>query len=145
MCTTCFTSMYKNMYNFKCKISLLLLSSITTMLTEIQGVKTSENKKIREMKNNEAKSRQKNGQIWFFFPFPKVSFLGIFLKNQHIHVLVYGHSSWSVFVLHLVRGPKALKFVFLRNYIMEVWPSNWIMNKCHLAWSDFMFHGVNQP
>ena len=35
-------------------------------------------------------------------------FLGIFKKNQHIHFLVHGHSSWSMFGLHLVRGPKTL-------------------------------------
>ena len=43
--------------------------------------------------------------FWFFFKLP---FLDICYKNQHIHILVHGHSSWSTFGLHLVRGPKAL-------------------------------------
>ena len=37
-------------------------------------------------------------------------FLGIFKKNQHIHFLVHGHSSWSTFNLLLMKGPKSLKF-----------------------------------
>ena len=40
-----------------------------------------------------------------FFEFP---FLDIYSKNQHIPFLVHGHSSWSTFGLHLVRGPKAM-------------------------------------
>ena len=29
-------------------------------------------------------------------------------KNKLIHFLVHGHCSWSIFGLHLVRGPKDL-------------------------------------
>ena len=43
-----------------------------------------------------------------FFLNSKLSFLDIYLNNQHIHFLVHGHSSWSMVGLHLVRGPKAL-------------------------------------
>lgn len=46
MPTRCFTSIYKNMYNPKRKISLI--SSITTMLAEIQG----EIKQKQEVKEN---------------------------------------------------------------------------------------------
>jgi hypothetical protein len=40
--------------------------------------------------------------------FSKLSFLGIFKKNQHNHFWVHDHSSWSTFDLQLVRGPKTL-------------------------------------
>ena len=46
------------MCNPKSKISLLLLSSMTTMLADIQG----ENKQKQEDKRREAKRRQENGQ-----------------------------------------------------------------------------------
>jgi hypothetical protein len=32
---------------------------------------------------------------------------GKYIKKQHLYFLVQGHSSWSTFGLHLVRGPKA--------------------------------------
>jgi hypothetical protein len=51
MFTTCFTRTYKNMYNPKSKISLLLLSSIATMLAGIQD----ENKRKQGDKRIEAK------------------------------------------------------------------------------------------
>jgi hypothetical protein len=38
--------------------------------------------------------------------------VGHIIKNQHIHFLVHGHSFGSTFILHLVRGPKALQIVF---------------------------------
>jgi hypothetical protein len=50
--------MHKNIYNPKSKITLLLLSSITIMLAEIQD----ENKQKQEMKTSEAKRTQENGQ-----------------------------------------------------------------------------------
>ena len=37
MSTTCFTSMYQNIYNPKSKINLLLRSFIAIVLAEIQG------------------------------------------------------------------------------------------------------------
>ena len=75
---------------------------------------------------------------WFFiFPFPKLPFLGIYETHQHVHMLVHGHSSWSTFGLHLVKGPKGFVHqVFLRNRTME---------KGHLPWPGFMSHGVNGP
>ena len=33
-------------------------------------------------------------------------------NNQHIHFFMHGHSSWSTFGLHLVRGPKAINLHF---------------------------------
>jgi hypothetical protein len=56
MFTTCFTRTYKNMYNPKSKISLLLLSSIATMLAGIQD----ENKRKQGDKRIEAKRKQEN-------------------------------------------------------------------------------------
>ena len=51
---------------------------------------------------------------------PKLSYLDIYLKNQHIHFLVHGHFFWSTFSLHLVRGPKNFKLHFFRNQTMEL-------------------------
>lgn len=45
-CPTSFTSIYKNIYNPKSKIRLLLISSIAGMLVESQG----ENKRKQEVK-----------------------------------------------------------------------------------------------
>jgi hypothetical protein len=39
-----------------------------------------------------------------FFPFKTTFLRYIFYKNQHIHLLVHGHSSWSTFGLHLARA-----------------------------------------
>ena len=39
--------------------------------------------------------------------FSKLLFFDIYQKNQDIHFLVHGHSSWFTFGLHLVRDPKA--------------------------------------
>ena len=41
----------------------------------------------------------------YFQNFPFWTYI---LKSHHIRFLVHGHSSWSTFSLHLVRGPKAL-------------------------------------
>ena len=49
-------------------------------------------------------------------------FLTCVKKNQHIHNLVHGNSSWFTFGLHLVRSPKALWFDIVRNRTMEVGP-----------------------
>jgi hypothetical protein len=40
---------------------------------------------------------------------------GILKKNQHIRLLVHGHSSLSTFGLHLVRVPEALKLAFFQK------------------------------
>jgi hypothetical protein len=61
---------------------------------------------------DEDKRRQENDQTWFFCP--KLPFLDIYLKKQHIHFLMHGHSSWSTFGLNLVRGPKAL-WIYLKK------------------------------
>ena len=37
---------------------------------------------------------------------PKLPFWGIYHKNKKICFFVQGHSSWSAFGFHLVRGPK---------------------------------------
>ena len=44
----------------------------------------------------------------FSFLFKNTFFENKLEKNQHIHFLVHGHSSWSTFDLYLVRAPKAL-------------------------------------
>jgi hypothetical protein len=44
--------------------------------------------------------------------FQKYIFLDIYSNNQQVNFLVHGHFSWSMFILHLVRGPKALKLHF---------------------------------
>ena len=66
-------------------------------------------KKINEImfwgREDEDKKRQENDQTLFCF---KCLFWAYLKKNQHFHFLVHGHSSWSTFGLHLVRGPKAL-------------------------------------
>ena len=54
--------------------------------------------KIRKEKKNE--SNLNFFQNCLFWTYNK--------KNQHIHFLMHGHSSWSTFGIHLVRGPKAL-------------------------------------
>ena len=68
--------------------------------------------------------RQKNDQTWFFIP-SHLPFEGIFFLNQHIHFFVHGHSSWSTFTLHLVRGPNDFIIWILRNHTMEVGPWSW--------------------
>ena len=42
----------------------------------------------------------------FFSKFP---FVNIYYKNQSIYFLMHGHSSWSTFSIHQVRGAKALE------------------------------------
>ena len=61
-------------------------------------------------------------------------------KNQHNHFWVHGHSSWSIFYLHLVRGPKALIDVLRKSD-----HGSWTMEKGHLSWSDLTVHIVNRP
>ena len=54
------------------------------------------------------KTRERSNLIVLIF-FQNCIFWAYFKKkNQHIHLLVHGHSSWSTFGLHLVRDPKAL-------------------------------------
>ena len=63
-----------------------------------------------KLKTREDKRRQENGQTSIFFSI--LTFWAYTKKNQHIHFLVHGLSSWSTYGLHLVRGPKALQIVF---------------------------------
>ena len=61
----------------------------------------------------EDKRRQKKIREWSNFNFfSTMTFWAYTKKNQHIHSLVHGLSSWSTYGLHLVRGPKALQIVF---------------------------------
>ena len=54
----------------------------------------------------------------------------IFEKNQHVHFLMHGQSSWSTFNLHLMGGPKSLSFTLY----LELQP--W---KCdHGKWPSYM-------
>ena len=79
----------------------------------------------------EEKVTIREDQEWsnsFFFS-SKLPFLDMDSKTQHIHFLVHGHSSWSTFGLHLVRGPKALQIDFLRNQTLEVGPWSQTMEK----------------
>ena len=66
------------------------------------------NKMERQVK---PKRRQENDQTWFIY-FQKCPFWACIKKNQHIHILVHGHSSRSTFGLHLVRGPRLSKLIF---------------------------------
>jgi hypothetical protein len=80
-----------------------------------------------EGKRNEDKTRQENGLFFYFFIFfPKLPSLGTCWKINTFIFLVYGHSSWSTFSLHLVRGPKALNTIFFK----EIGP-----------WRKATFHG----
>ena len=97
------------------------------------------NKEWRQVK---PKRRQEYGQTWIFFH--KSPFWAC-IKIQHIHFLVQGHSSWSTFGLHLVRGPRLSKLFFLWSRTMEVGRWTQTIDKGHLPWSDFMVHSVNRP
>ena len=61
------------------------------------------NKKI-----GEDKRRQENGQTQLFFPFQNCSFWAYIKEINTLIIFMHGHSSWSIFRLHLVRSPKAL-------------------------------------
>ena len=54
------------------------------------------------MKSREEKRMDKLDIFFKHYPFWRY-----IKKNQHVHFLVHGHSSWSTFDFHLVRGPKA--------------------------------------
>ena len=53
-------------------------------------------------------------------------------KNKPIHIMVYGHFSWSMFGLHRVKGPKALIFSFFYKSNHEVW-----------LWQNDIWHQTN--
>ena len=92
----------------------------------------------------ERRWRQENSQTWIWF-FSKLPFLGIYYKIQHIHFLVHGHTSWSTFDLHLVRGPKALWIDFFKKSDN----GSWTVKSDYGKGSSFMIqlhvYGVNQP
>ena len=100
---TCFTSMYKNMYNPKRKISLLILSIIITMLAKTQGENKwkQEDKKCKEVKPRITREWSKLNSLQNF-PF------WAYIENQHFHFLAHGYSSLSTFDLYLINDPKAL-------------------------------------
>ena len=57
----------------------------------------------------------------------RISLLRHKLKNQHSHFLVHGHSSRTMFVLHLMKGrggggPKIQNWTAFKHLNMEVWP-----------------------
>jgi hypothetical protein len=58
---------------------------------------------------------------------------------------VHGHSSWSTFGLHLVKGPWTMKTNILVTRTMEVVPWNGPTQNRPLTWDDFMVHSVNRP
>ena len=67
--------------------------------------------------------KPKNGQSWYFFL--KTSIFGAYIKkNQHIHFLMHGYSSWSTFSLHLVRGPRLWKLIFQEVLDYGSWTMN---------------------
>ena len=47
-------------------------------------------------------------KLYFILFFQNFLIWAYIFLNQHIHFLVHGHSAWSTFGLHLVRGPKTL-------------------------------------
>ena len=53
--------------------------------------------------------------------FSRLAFLGIFGKKPNTFALGHGHSSWSTFTVHLVRGPKALQIDFLKKVDHGLW------------------------
>ena len=125
----------QNMYNPNSKISLLLLSSITTMLVEIQG----ENKKV---KRSEVKKREGNGPTWI----SNCHFRAYIKKSAHS---LFG--AWSFLFIHIrftpSERPKNFVNWFFRqsDQTIEVGSSSRTMEKCHLLWSHFMVHGVKRP
>ena len=106
MPTTCFTSMYKNMYNSKSKmilllLLLLLLSSIATMLAKNQDV----NKRKQEDWRSESKRSQEIGQTLIF---PKTT-LCRHILNTSTHSLF---GAWLFLLVHIwftpSEGPQKL-------------------------------------
>ena len=77
--------------------------------------------------------RQKNAQTW-------TAFLDTFLKKKSAHsLLVHGHSSWSIFGLHLLRGPKAL-------WIDDVWEIGpWMLGRGKRQSSMARFQWTGPP
>ena len=85
-------------------------------------------KKWRQVK---PKRIQENDQTWIF---SKLPFWACIQKYQHIHFWVHGHSSWSTFGLHLVRGPRLSKL-----YFQEVGP--WKLAHELIPLKKAIFHG----
>ena len=128
MSTTCFTSMYKNIFNHDSKLRLLLLSSIATMLAKTQG----ENKQKQKVKAEISQVKPRLESI-----FKSALFGHILKKSAHSFF-----GAWSFLLIHSrftpIEGPKNLvnRIIFLRS---------WTMENGHLPWSDFMVHRVNWP
>ena len=90
MSTTCFTSMYNNMYNLKNKISLLLITSITTMLAEIQS-ENNENK-IERKWSKKKKTQKKRSNLNIFQNCP---FRTCMKKSAHSIFSAWSIVKWS--------------------------------------------------
>jgi len=71
---------------------------------------------------------------------PKTAIFRYILKNQHIHFWVRAYFSWSMFGLHLVKGPKASKMQFL-----EIRPWKCDHENCPFRWDNFIVHDINNP
>ena len=54
------------------------------------------------------KTREDKRMVKLEFVLKKLPVLEFLKKNQHMHFLVHGQSSWPTFVLHLARDPKTL-------------------------------------
>ena len=83
------------------------------------------NKKGRQVKPKRRQSFRERLGFWAC----------IYKKNQHLHFLVHGHSSWSTFGLHLVRGPRLSKLKF---YEVRPWNSDHELGPLTKA----IFHGL---
>ena len=77
-------------------------------------VTRNEGKKKKERKSNMKNKKKKKFKTALFWTFKK--------KNQHIHFLVHGHFSWSMFDLRLVKGPRTLRMHFFGDRTVEVLP-----------------------
>ena len=72
---------------------------------------------------------------FFFFSFlPKLPSLGHICISTRC-ILVYGHSFWPMFGLHLVREPKTSKIALSKNLTME---------KACLSGGNFVVHDINK-
>jgi hypothetical protein len=77
------------------------------------------------------KTRKDKRMVKVDFSFSKLILLGICSKNDYIHFLAHGHSSWSTFSLHLMKDPKTLSIDLLSNRTMKVGP-----------WKKTIFQGL---
>ena len=75
-----------------------------------------------------------------------MSFLGVYIYiYKNIHFLVHGHSFWSMFGLHLVRGPKPLKIAFFIYFFQKSDHGSVTIKKCHLGMEQLYVPCCKQP